>query len=346
MRTCVKCGHALGVGRFCVNCGHPVSDGPTDGPAMGDTAERPAVLDPSAPTVTGPAAPPPPTPPPPGPRFPLYADEVRPGAPPPYAPTYPPAYSPPPSPPSGNHRGAGTPSWLPWLVVGVVLLLVGTVGTVLLLTGGDDDEPATDAPASSAPPSASDSPTDATTEPSTPTPTPTPTPSVTPTEPGEPTDVAATATATVPRTAPPNTDVNGNLVRYEARNMLDGVPTTCWRMPGDGSGSTITVTLAEPTTLSEVGIVNGYAKTSDDGGRIFNWYRGNRRVLAVEWSFDDGTVVSQSLQEVRRLQTVDVGEVTTSTVTLRLVTVSAPGTGRSARDYTAISDLSLVGTPG
>ena len=128
--------------------------------------------------------------------------------------------------------------------------------------------------------------------------------------------------------------------------MLDGVPTTCWRMPGDGSGSTISVTLAEPTTLSEVGIINGYAKTSDDaGGRVFNWYRGNRRVLAVEWSFDDGTVVSQSLEEVRRLQTVDVDDVTTSTVTLRLVTVSAPGTGRSARDYTAISDLSLVGTP-
>ncbi|MDO9496993.1 MAG: discoidin domain-containing protein, partial [Nocardioides sp.] len=318
MRTCAKCGHALGVGRFCVNCGHPVSDVPTDGPAMGDTAERPAVLGPGAPTVTGPAAPPPPTPPPPEPRFPLYADEVRPGAP----PTYPPAYSPPPSPPSSSHRGAGTPSWLPWLVVVVVLLLVGTVGTALLLTGGDDDEPATDAPSSSAPPSASDSPT----EPSTPTPT--PTPSVTSTEPGEPTDVAGTANASVPRTAPPNTDVNGNLVRYEARNMLDGVPTTCWRMPGDGSGSTITVTLAEPTTLSEVGIVNGYAKTSDDGGSIFDWYRGNRRVLAVEWSFDDGTVVSQSLQEVRRLQTVDVGEVTTSTVTLRLVTVSAPGTGR------------------
>lgn len=338
----MKCGHALGVGRFCVNCGHLVSDGP----AMGDTAERPAVLDPTVPTVSAPVTPPPPPPPPPEPRFPLYADEVGAGGPPAYPPAYSPGYSQPPPPPTGHRRGDARPAWLPWLAGAVALLLVAVLGTVLLVSGGDD-EPEANEPAGSDSPSATESATEPT-EPASPSTSPPPseTPTPTPTEtPGEPTDVAPTATATVPRTAPPNTDVDGNLVRYEARNMLDGVATTCWRMPGDGSGSTITVTLAEPTTLTEVGIVNGYAKTSDDDGTVLNWYRGNRRVLAVEWTFDDGTVVTQSLAEVRDLQVVDVGEVTTSTVTLRLVSVSAPGTGRSARDYTAISDLSLVGTP-
>ena len=318
----MKCGHALGVGRFCVNCGHPVSADPP----IGDTAERPAVPSPVNPPVT----PPPPPSPPPEPRFPLFADEVRPGTPAAYPPPVPPGPVGPPVPAMAGHRRSDArPAWLPWVVGALAVLLVAVVGTVLLLTSGDDDEPAADAPSGSATPSGTAE------TPETPQPD----------EPGEPRDVAATATADVPRTAPPNTDVNGNLVRYEARNLLDGVPTTCWRMPGDGTGSTITVTLAEPTTLSEVGIVNGYAKTSDDDGTLFDWYRGNRRVLAVEWTFDDGTKVSQSLEERRSLQTVEVGDVTTSTVTLRLVTVSAPGQGRSARNYTAISDLSFVGTP-
>lgn len=157
--------------------------------------------------------------------------------------------------------------------------------------------------------------------------------------------VSAPVTPPPPPPPPPPTGHHRGDARPAWLPWLAGVVTTRWRMPGDGSGSTITVTLAEPTTLTEVGIVSGYAKTSDDDGTVHNWYRGNRRVLAVEWSFDDGTVVTQTLAEVRDLQVVDVGGVTTSTVTLRLVSVSAPGTGRSARDYPAISDLSLVGTP-
>ena len=63
------------------------------------------------------------------------------------------------------------------------------------------------------------------------------------------------------------------------------------------------------------------------------------------WEFDDGTTVSQDLDETRDLQTVEV-DVTTETVELTLVTVSAPGTGPARRDYTAISEVSFVGTPG
>ena len=42
---------------------------------------------------------------------------------------------------------------------------------------------------------------------------------------------------------------------------------------------------------------------------------------------------------------MEIDPVTTSTVELRLVTVTPPGEGPSRRDYTAISDLTLVGSP-
>jgi hypothetical protein len=228
---------------------------------------------------------------------------------------------------------------LPWVAGFAALALVAALGGWLLAGGDDADEQAVD-PTTSGPASR------------TPTPTPSDTPSPTPTKttatpaPGKPEDVARLATATVPATAPPNEDVSGNLVRYEARNMLDGVPETCWRMPGDGSGTEITFELDSPTRLTEVGLVNGYAKTArDGGGNPLDWYHGNRRVLQVEWVLDDGTAIPQTLDDTRELQVVEIEPVTTSTVVLRLVSVSAPGTGRAARNYTPISDVSLVGSP-
>ncbi|MCW2844495.1 MAG: hypothetical protein JWN22_2411 [Nocardioides sp.] len=241
------------------------------------------------------------------------------------------------------HRQQREPRrWLPWITGFAALAVVAVLG-VLLLTGGDDaDQQATD-PAT----------TGATGPKPTPTPSPTASdgPSPSPSEtagipvPGKPQDVARLATATVPATAPPNEDVSGNLVRYEARNLLDGVPETCWRMPGDGTGDELTFELDSPTRLTEVGLVNGYAKTATDGsGRPLDWYHGNRRVLGVEWVFDDGTTIPQTLDDTRALQSLEIDPVTTSTVLLRLVSVSAPGTGRAARNYTPVSDVALVGT--
>jgi hypothetical protein len=161
----------------------------------------------------------------------------------------------------------------------------------------------------------------------------------------KPDDVAALATVRVPATAPPNLDVSGNQVRYEGRNMLDGVPETCWRMPGDGTGTEITIRLDAATLISRVGLINGYAKTAiDANGERLDWYLGNRRILAVAWLFDDGSVVNQDLAETRRLQSVDVEPVRTRTVRLRLVRVSQPGAS-APRDYTPISDVTIVGTP-
>ena len=111
--------------------------------------------------------------------------------------------------------------------------------------------------------------------------------------------------------------------------MLDGVPDTAWRAPGDGTGMKLTFTLREPTELHQVGLINGYAKTSTDSkGRTFDWYLGNRRVQAVVWVFDDGTKVRQQLAGDPRA--ADGRRRPTSsprTVVLRLVDGLAAGRG-------------------
>ena len=158
-------------------------------------------------------------------------------------------------------------------------------------------------------------------------------------------DVASTATPSAPLTRAPGVDTAGNKTTYDASNMLDGDSTTAWEMPGDGTGKELTFRLAKRTKLSQVGLINGYAKTSGQGAHKVDWYAGNRRILRVEWLFDDGTSVTQDLRQTTDVQTTAV-HVTTKTVRLRLVEVTAPGTGPSARDMTPVSEIALAGTPG
>ena len=239
---------------------------------------------------------------PPAARYPLFADEVEPEPLP-----LPTDLAPDPT----QHRAPR--SWWPWVAVALALALVVVLVLVALdLSTGDGDD---------ATPSAGE----ATSEP-------------VPSKQAGRRDPTRGASVLVPATAPPNQDTDGNRTTYVGVNMLDGDPETCWRMPGNGAGGEITVTLENQTHLTSVGMVNGYAKSAGD----LDWYAGNRRVLAVEWVFDDGTTVEQELSETREPQTVDV-DVTTRTVVVRLVSVSEPGTGPEARDYTAISELLLAG---
>ncbi len=344
MSSCTACGHQLGVGRFCTNCGSPVDsstpDGTpvstpvTDGDWRTDTAER--KLGPPL-VPSDPRTPPAATAPPPPPRYPLFADEVDGWTP-----------SEPLTPASGEAALATSDppallDWdhhydddahldytdddderrtaLPWVLatLAVVALLVAgwwflarDDGSDAARDGGGGDQSA----------------------------------EATQTESAKGDEVAGRATAKAPKTAAPNQDVNGDQVSYDASNMLDGVPETAWRAPGDASGMALTFKLREPTELHQVGLINGYAKTStDDRGRTFDWYLGNRRVEAVVWVFDDGTKVRQPLTEGREMQTLAIDPVTTSRVVLRLVQVSAPGDGTAARDFTAVSEVSLVGIP-
>jgi hypothetical protein len=331
VKTCAACGHELGLGRFCTNCGHPVDTAADGSSWRTDTAERRVPRDlragqgPPAPPpfVPGPARVPPAavTPPPP-PRYPLFADELQPAA---TRPSEPDEAVEQVAPIvtvdeqlGGEVDGPERRSRLSWVAAALALAVLA-VGAYALWTYVLDDP---DAPSGAQATDTSDQ------DPSDP----------------KPVDVASLATADAPETAAPEEDVDGQLVSYDASNMLDGVPETAWRAPGDASGMRLTFTLARRTRLTEVGILNGYAKrSSGSGGEVFDWYRGNRRVEAVIWRFGKGTPVRQELRTDRALQTISIDPVTTRKVVVLLVQVSAPGTGRAGRDYTAVSEISLVG---
>ncbi|WP_415836628.1 discoidin domain-containing protein [Nocardioides marinus] len=156
-------------------------------------------------------------------------------------------------------------------------------------------------------------------------------------------------TAQAPRSDADSVDIStGRPTSYEAGNMVDGDPETAWRVDGDASGETLRFTFDEPVTLTSVGLVNGYAKTSVDGsGTEFDLYAGGRRVLQVQWVLDGEAVIDQALSDGdRELQRVDTGAVEVTVVELRLVEVSAPGKGPAARDKTAVSEVSLEGYAG
>ncbi len=335
--SCRGCGHPHEIGRFCTNCGRPRETLAPDDSRVA-TAERPSVpsVPPVEPATDPPSAPPPtqPSPPPPHPpqpplravapppvyevpqppRFPLWADQSA---------------SPPSGPPPGAPAGAPPRARRPavaWLAVAAVLFVLIGVGGVLLV--GRDD-PAT------GPESASPDQSGTPGSPSEPAPTAS----------GEaaanPVDLARSAEVTPPDTAGPSRDVRGNAVRYEAFNMLDGQPDTAWRMAGDGSGREIVLRLDAPTVISEVGLINGYAKVVPG----YDGYRANRRITAVEWELGDGTVVPQDLSDTLDVQRIAVDDVVTDVVTLRIVEVTGPADGPAGRDYTAISEIALVGSP-
>lgn len=325
---CIACGHELGIGRFCTNCGRPV-------PGRHPEA-MPPIDAPTAPRATPPIEPPSASQLPPSARYPLYA-EAPPTERSPAPPVMPaPAPVRPPAPSYDAPRSA--PAWLPWVIALVVLAIVAGVGAFLLIGGGDqtaadgrDDQTGeTVRPA--------DSGTDG---PEKPDSTGTGAPADAP-DPEDVVDLTSEASADVPAVAPPSRDRQNEPVSFVAANMWDGRPRTAWRMAGDGSGETLTFRLGTEVVLTEVGMINGYAKV--DGP--INWYSGNRRVRAVQWEFDDGTRITQEFADKQTLQMAMIGPVRTSTVKVHLITVTEPGQGANGRDFTAISEVRFLGAPG
>lgn len=213
-----------------------------------------------------------------------------------------------------------TPSWLPWAAG--ALLVVILLSVLASFLGGDDDDPAgtaveTTRTTSSGPAGKA----------------------------ARVVDLTGTVQVSAPAAAPATTDLDGELVGYDARRMLDDSRGTAWRTPGDATGRTITFTLAEPSTISRIGLINGYAKQVRTGTGLVDWYLNNRRITAVEWVFDDGTTIRHVLSEVPELQRLEIEPVTTSTVQLRLMEITPPGAGVLGRDYTAISDILIAGSP-
>lgn len=288
--------------RYCANCGAELGVGRF-------CTNCGARIDATPPPPPPPAPPPSPAPPPPA----VAAQPPRAAA----------ALPPPPvlAPSPHRQRSAVSPVWITVLV----LALIGSaaLGTWLATRGSDDEESGANATGS---PSATSS------DPTSPT---------LPTQGAGQDDLAPTATVTGPRPIPPGLDLNNNPVSYPASNMLDDDPESAYRLPGDAAGAVITFELTGVKTISQVGLINGYTKVDTSGGSTVDWYPANRRILRVEWAFDDGTTVEQPLDpEVRELQLIEVDDIETSTVQLTILEVTAPG----ARDVTAISDVLLLGS--
>ncbi len=319
---CVRCGAELGVGRFCLNCGHPIGQ---PAPELVEPVPAPA---PSLAAETLPAAPAAPAPDAP--------DPTTPGTLPGQAAAPPPVRDVPWDPDEDllpyqevsdlDHEAPLKGyAWIIW-VVGAVLLVVLVFILLRAFSTEGGDTAATD-PGSST----SASPLEGAGSQS-------PAPEA-PRGVGKRFDMAAGATFDVPGTADPTTDFDGTLVAYEASQMGDANLSTTWRTPGDATGQTVTITLAEPGVVTRVGLVNGYSKQVAG----VDWYPNNRRILAVTWTFEDGSTIDQTLAERPGLQRLKVPPVETSTVGITITSVTPPGSGNLGRDYTAISEVTVIG---
>lgn len=146
------------------------------------------------------------------------------------------------------------------------------------------------------------------------------------------------ASAFAPVTSPDSVDGAGNPTSYTAANMLDGDPTTAWRMDGDGSGQTLQFDLGAAVPISRLGLVNGYAKVDPTSG--VDRYTQGRRITTVTWSVGGQTFTMNLADGNRRMQAITFPPVTASRVYLTIDAVTAPG--EPAFNYTAISDIRIA----
>ena len=271
----------------------------------------------------------PPVPPPPGPYggpAPQQPAPWLPAAPagPPPAPWASGSYPLPPvgPPPRGDGNGGGG-RWIVLAAAFVLLALLG-VGIAWFLTGTWEGDDAASSPAKS--PSAGPSATadsDAAQAPPTGV-----------TAPLRPTAVSATCQAD------PGVDSAGETVTYEPELTLDGLLDTAWRCPGSAVGVSLTYTFDTPVTVTEVGLVPGYAKVDPSDGT--DRFAENRTVTAVTWRFEGGETHLQSIASpgpTMATETLPTGVTTTRFV----LEIADTGNPTAERDFTAISDVQISG---
>lgn len=143
--------------------------------------------------------------------------------------------------------------------------------------------------------------------------------------------------------APSATDDAGRAVSYTPAGLLDGLPSTAWRCDGDGVGHSIVFTFPSGSTVSQVGLVNGYAKVDPTSGA--HRYPEYRRLTEVTWTFPDGASYPQALVDGEDgLQTMTVPAHPVGTVTLTLNASTAPGGAQRTRDAVLVSDVAFART--
>ena len=121
-----------------------------------------------------------------------------------------------------------------------------------------------------------------------------------------------------------------------AAALLDGRADTVWRCPGAGVGEMVSFTFRPGTELVGVRIING--DTTGQG------YRAGRRILAVRWTFSDGSWAVQPLdvshpgdQEVR------FPPVATDDVLMTVLSTTEPGSPETTANAVAVSHVEFLG---
>jgi hypothetical protein len=147
----------------------------------------------------------------------------------------------------------------------------------------------------------------------------------------------ASASSNTPE-APPGVDASGARVTYSPANLIDANATTAWRVPGDGRGVVVTLHFPDAVRVTSLGFVTGYAKTDTTDGT--DRFRQNRRVLRIIALFDDGSQEIR-LADTREMQRFPISR-DHSTVEINIEIVET--TGNPERDFTAISEIEVLGT--
>lgn len=139
-------------------------------------------------------------------------------------------------------------------------------------------------------------------------------------------------------------DAEDNIFSYEPEKAIDGQPDTAWRCDGDGVGQRLEISFPNRVVLTSIGIIPGYAKTDpyDDSDR----YAQNRRISAVQYTFDDERTVSQNFDTStshRSLQTIALPNISTSHVTITILSSVSGEVTRGQPPYhkVAISEVAV-----
>jgi hypothetical protein len=167
-------------------------------------------------------------------------------------------------------------------------------------------------------------------------------------EPGVPPgehDVAAGSEISAPPSSRGHVDTKGRPATYPPKGMLDADPASAWRMDGDGSGQTITVSFARLVTVTGLALDPGFDKVGKNEDR---WPE-NRRISAATFTTDDGSAFTVSFATAADLPVRDrlqyfLLPAPVKTRTLRVHIDATEPMSPGTNDTTAISRLAVLGS--